>query len=272
MTRTLRYGVADYSHTAQDRGFGPGWPVDRSSDCTTVRAARSRVPLTVQTGVAELVAILADETERRGYALRAGQCGGFNNRPIAGTDRPSNHSWGLAVDLNWQSNPMTWDGQVHTDMPSWVPDLWAQYGFGWGGDYTGAERDAMHLEFLGTPASARTALAGARRELLHVKTITTGGPLPATDLEAWIVSNEQIVDALIAKHTAPLQAQLNTLIKRAYLTQQALAYPHTKASLWPPMPTGADTVVGRINGTQVNIIKALKPLAAAVAHANRKVK
>src|SRR4029077_15917518 len=74
-------------------------------------------------------------------------CWGFSNRAISGNSTPSNHSWGLAVDINAPSNPYT--SPLVTDMPNWMPDLWNEYGFRWGGDYSG-DQEAMHYEFMGS--------------------------------------------------------------------------------------------------------------------------
>lgn len=146
---------------ADARGWGPGWPrcqYDKWKTVTTPRGVR----LSVHRDLAELVLLLIRETERRGYLLRAGQCWGSACRSIRGSSSPSNHSWGLAIDINAPANPMT--SRLVTDMPGWMPNLWNSYGFRWGGDYSG-RKDAMHYEFLGTPADAKTYTEKARREL-----------------------------------------------------------------------------------------------------------
>jgi hypothetical protein len=152
----MQFSINDYSIRASDKGWGPGWPVDRSSDMAKVTADRSSVKVNVHKKIARLVDLLMDETERRGYLLKEGQTGGFCSRPIKDTKIPSNHSWGLALDLNWRENPATRDGIVHTTFPRWLPPLWGRYGFAWGGNYRGSNfRDAMHLEFMGSPKDAR---------------------------------------------------------------------------------------------------------------------
>ena len=89
---------------------------------------------------------------------------GFCYRPIRGYETKwrltrllrylSNHSWGLAVDLNAQANPMTNDGRNHTDMPPAVVAIFRKWGFEWGGDYTGKRKDPMHFEWSGTKQMA----------------------------------------------------------------------------------------------------------------------
>lgn len=89
----------------------------------------------------------------------------------------SNHSYGLALDMNTSANPeLTYNGidgasacatPVRTDIPKWVVDAaqrWGLYwgGYGWSGgcsspaeQRTSILRDSMHFEFRGTPEQAR---------------------------------------------------------------------------------------------------------------------
>ncbi len=164
--------LRDYSRTAAQRGWGAGWPScggAKAAGTAVVTAEVSGTRMSVHKRIARLVDLLIDTSERRGYRLIPGQCGGYNCRPIGGTSSPSNHSWGLAVDLNWQRNPMR--RPLTTDIPAWMVALWNRYGFAWGGHYTSTP-DAMHFEFMGTPAQADAMTALALREL-------TGAPAPA---------------------------------------------------------------------------------------------
>lgn len=139
---------------AAARGWGDGWPSDNSGKMRVVRAAG--IALSVRAELAPLIEWLLVETQRRGYTLRPDECWGFANRPIRGTRRPSNHSWGLAVDLNSRSNPM--GPTLVTDMPEWMVDLWTSHGFRWGGAYRG-RRDAMHFEYMASAGDAARTIA-----------------------------------------------------------------------------------------------------------------
>jgi hypothetical protein len=155
----MRFSINNYSIRASDKGWGPGWRTNRIADMARVTADRSQVAVNVHKRIARLVDLLLDETEARGYLAKAGQTGGFCCRPIKDkhgrdTNVPSNHSWGLAIDLNWHDNPATRDGIVHTKFPSWLPPLWGRYGFAWGGHYSHSFKDPMHLEFMGSPEDA----------------------------------------------------------------------------------------------------------------------
>jgi hypothetical protein len=165
---------------ASDRGWGPGWPTGAGDSIdTTFEAGGTRFPSGVRHELAELVERLVLECKNRGY--RFGNdgdpsygCWGYQNRPISGTNTPSNHSWGLAVDINAPSNPNK-EPPIVTDMPDWMPQLWEAYGFRWGGTYT--RPDAMHYEFMGTPQQAAQFTAIARDVNLG-DTTTTPTPTP----------------------------------------------------------------------------------------------
>jgi D-alanyl-D-alanine carboxypeptidase-like protein len=111
----------------------------------------------VRKEIRELVSLLLQVSERRGYInLNPISCWGFACRAIKRSDgtfttTPSNHSWGLAVDINATDN--VFGGSSHTiERP--MAELWNEYGFRWGGDYT-TTKDWMHFEFMGTPADAK---------------------------------------------------------------------------------------------------------------------
>jgi hypothetical protein len=156
----------DYAHTAAQRGWGAGWPScsgARQAGLAVARGPRSGVGVSVHRRIARLVGLLLAESERRSYLLRYGQTWGYACRAIAGTSVTSNHSWGLAIDINSFANPYQFPRR--TDMPTWMPLLWNRYGFAWGGLYNNSGKlgksDPMHYEFMGTPedADGMTALA-----------------------------------------------------------------------------------------------------------------
>jgi hypothetical protein len=162
--------------TASERGWGPGWPNCQSDKIVPLTVAGISFPSGIRREIHDLVVMLLEETEALGYKLGFAPgitgCHGFGCRPIKQpggetlTDTPSNHSWGLAIDINAPANLNT-SGPLVTDMPDWLPDLFNDYGFRWGGDYRhygGHTVDAMHMEFYGTPADARRMTERAERK------------------------------------------------------------------------------------------------------------
>jgi peptidoglycan hydrolase-like protein with peptidoglycan-binding domain len=124
----------------------------------TAVCGANQVKLPVRREIAPLVQRLVADLEVRHGPFHPGQCWGFANRAIRGSTRPSNHSWGLAIDLDAPSNPMTTNPKAAHTIGPYASGLAARYGFRWGGDYTG-RKDYMHFEFMGTVASA-AALIG----------------------------------------------------------------------------------------------------------------
>lgn len=155
--------------TAGDRGWGdPDAPNFRRDNIVTidvegVRLAVHRLAAPIFRGfltelVHQLGVDLDDVADDWGYANRCVRGTG------PGTGRPcvkSEHAWGTAIDVNATSNPMTSDRRVHTSLPPAVSQLAGRWGLRWGGDYTGARKDPMHFEFMGTPASMRQYPKGA---------------------------------------------------------------------------------------------------------------
>jgi len=80
---------------------------------------------------------------------------GFSWRVIAGTDRLSAHSFGIAIDLNrtcsdyWQWDYQTADENIlityKNRMPLEIVEIFEQYGFIWGGKWY--HYDTMHFEY-----------------------------------------------------------------------------------------------------------------------------
>jgi hypothetical protein len=138
---------------ASERGWGPGWPNPRTDHLVTAVCGANRVKLPVRREIAPLVQRLVADLERQHGPFHVGQCWGFANRAIRGTSIPSNHSWGLAIDLDAPSNPMTTNPSARHTIGSYASGVAAKYGFRWGGDYVG-RKDYMHFEFMGTPTSA----------------------------------------------------------------------------------------------------------------------
>lgn len=92
------------------------------------------------------------------------QCSCQNWRPIRGGTSLSNHSWGVAVDLNSIDNPWQPDlkgnqhgGKMKNAMPPEVVEIMKDVGFRWGGDWNGPA-DPMHFEMAANPFTNRGVL------------------------------------------------------------------------------------------------------------------
>lgn len=124
-----------------------------------VTAARSGAKWWLHHEIAPIFNWIVDECERRGYLFDHGPTDvdddwGYANRPIRGSNQPSDHSWGLAGDIDAQNFPM---GQSRRQPPAWIIALFEHYRFTYGGRWS--RPDPMHFEFNGTPAEARFIVA-----------------------------------------------------------------------------------------------------------------
>jgi hypothetical protein len=151
------------NNSAAQRGWGPGWPDAQVDKMVTISAAGVKV--SVRREIAALVQTLLQVTEKLGYDVKVGQTWGFANRPIRGSQIPSNHSWGLAVDINSLANPMGFP--LQTDLPPKVVQAWELCGFYWGGRYT-KRPDSMHFEYVRRPSDVAADLDRAKRLLTPV--------------------------------------------------------------------------------------------------------
>ena len=77
-----------------------------------------------------------------GYAIRTIGC--FNPRPKRVNGDLSVHSWGLAIDINADTNPM--HRPMITDMPDAFVKAFTDQGFTWGGHF--ATPDPMHYQYV----------------------------------------------------------------------------------------------------------------------------
>jgi len=180
--------TTDYSRLANSRGWGSGWPACGGMAGKIVKINLTRSGTSIAGGVhrdiAELFLLIGNEIERRGYMFHPGWCWGAECRAISGSNTPSNHSWGLAVDINAPNNPYTSSGQH--DIPEWAFALFRSYGFGCGADYSG-KKDWMHVEAMGTPSDMAAMTALARRNIGGGGVVITPPPIdPNTDEDAWL--------------------------------------------------------------------------------------
>lgn len=94
-------------------------------------------------------------------SMQANNSSGFNYRNIEGQDKLSNHSYGLAIDLNPQQNPVIIDGKItqpsngeyNPEVPGTlfeghpVVKFLKDRGWEWGGDWK-TKKDYQHFQKL----------------------------------------------------------------------------------------------------------------------------
>ncbi|MEV6297861.1 M15 family metallopeptidase [Actinoplanes sp. NPDC051861] len=151
----------------------------KASAVATYLVPGTTVKLTLARDVAPLLLAVARDFDREVEELIKGQCGGFNPRKIAGTEKWSRHAIAAAIDLNWLKHPM---GRRNTFSPAKQDKIRAilrRYThkgvqvIRWGGAYS--TPDDMHFE-VNVPRAAAVAAVKALQK--PRKPAPAGGPKP----------------------------------------------------------------------------------------------
>lgn len=129
------------------------WGKDRLPEVSDIQTLKPHAPIVsvnshginfqVNSQVAPIFLSFLDDLYKMGYHPKS--IGGYSVRNIAGTNTPSLHSYGFAIDIDPSKNPVTWNGQNVTALPPGVGALAAKYGLSWGGAWNGEKRDPMHF-------------------------------------------------------------------------------------------------------------------------------
>jgi hypothetical protein len=82
-----------------------------------------------------------DAAGLRGKVKSYGGCFAFRSKRTG--SKLSTHSWGIAIDLNPETNAMGSAG----DMDAGVVEVFRNFGFKWGGDWPGKGKDPMHFQY-----------------------------------------------------------------------------------------------------------------------------
>lgn len=149
------------------------------------------------------------------YATRAADTGAYVCRRITGGTGYSLHAYGIAIDVNWQTNPYSAANRLVTDMaPAMVADITALRTatdapvWGWGGNYRSV-KDAMHYEIVCTPADLATGIRGGPSPMADlIEQIRT--ELVNADERAKARETKMVAD--INKHTDQKLAELRSLV------------------------------------------------------------
>jgi hypothetical protein len=109
------------------------------ADVVTIQTSRG--PFTVSRQHADRFKAFLDDPEWGNYQFDPKQSGGYNPRNIRGTNIPSQHSFGSAIDINWTRNARGTRGDID---PTLARTLAKRHGMTWGGDWDNP--DPMHFE------------------------------------------------------------------------------------------------------------------------------
>ena len=106
--------------------------------------ARTIVQMTCHKRLTSIFAAAFGCVQERGLQAKIISFGGcFAFRPQRAGNKLSTHSWGIAIDLNPDTNPQGSAG----NMDPGIITIFRLAGFEWGGDWPGRARDPMHFQF-----------------------------------------------------------------------------------------------------------------------------
>lgn len=116
--------------------------------------------LTVHKKLAGEFKAVFDDMYKIKFRIKASQTAAYVWKTIIGTGTVSQHSYGLAIDINWNDNPCFYN--INTDVSNGyggyqpgknqysvtkeVISIWKAHGFYWGGDWQG-KKDTMHFSY-----------------------------------------------------------------------------------------------------------------------------
>ncbi len=139
------------AYIASDGQLQPSWQAGflaRASSPFPLRLSwdpsRTITQVTCHRRLATVYTSVFASIQERGLQDRITTFGGcFAFRPQRTGSKLSTHSWGIAIDLNPESNPQGSTG----NMDAGLIDIFRLAGFEWGGDWQGKTRDPMHFQF-----------------------------------------------------------------------------------------------------------------------------
>jgi hypothetical protein len=163
------------NNVAKANGWGDGWPACEGDHDPPLKYVLPdhfvHDPVQVRSEIHELVTVLIEATQNTyAYPVRDRATWGYLCRSILDIHgdpigKPSNHSWGLAVDINSDTNPRQFT--FESDLPVAVIPMWWNCGFYWGGWYRGhTPYDPMHFEYIHPKTKVPEHLAKARDYLI----------------------------------------------------------------------------------------------------------
>lgn len=120
--------------------------------------------LTVHKKLAEEFKAVFEDMYKIKFRIKASQTAAYVWKNISGTGTISQHSYGLAIDINWNDNPCFYNTNVDVSkgyggykpgvnkfsVTQKVIKIWKSHGFYWGGDWSG-KKDTMHFSYTEKP-------------------------------------------------------------------------------------------------------------------------
>jgi D-alanyl-D-alanine carboxypeptidase-like protein len=140
-----------FGYIRPDHTLDPRWPaefLDRATLPFPMKLSwdpsRSVTQFTCHKLLAGIFADVLERIQSAGLEEKVTSFGGcFSFRPQRTGTKLSAHSWGIAIDLNPETNAQGTAG----NMDPGIVQIFRDVGFEWGGAWQGRTRDPMHFQF-----------------------------------------------------------------------------------------------------------------------------
>ncbi len=200
--------------------------IERHSDGMATVSVGSGARFRVGGDYADRFAGALADLEAAGVEIKGDQSGGYANRNIRGTNKRSEHSFGRAIDINWNENAQGTKGAIDPDLARSIAKKW---GLKWGGDFKNP--DPMHFEIDPKAKPEARAVQAAERGGERSEEMEGASDIPAGDPDAPY------------RHLTPKQR--STLLNlartaRSAITQQEVNDDIERIRRTGEAPTGAD--------------------------------
>ncbi|MFG1399830.1 M15 family metallopeptidase [Roseixanthobacter pseudopolyaromaticivorans] len=126
-----------------NKGNPESAPKPGKSGMAPIKTQEGNTALVSAQSAAQFQGFVDELQKRTGYQIK--DIGGYSNRNIAGTNIPSQHSMGNAIDINPNSNPVAGPfGVGKSDLPPETAEIAKKWGLGWGANWS-SKKDPMHF-------------------------------------------------------------------------------------------------------------------------------
>jgi D-alanyl-D-alanine carboxypeptidase len=140
-----------YEYLRKDGTLDPRWQADMLTRIDLPFAivlswdhTKSVSQMTCHQKLGEIFGGLLGRIQASGLQAEVSSFGGcFSFRQQRTGSKLSTHAWGIAIDLNPETNAQGTAGNMNTG----VIEIFREAGFEWGGDWTGKTKDPMHFQF-----------------------------------------------------------------------------------------------------------------------------
>lgn len=109
----------------------------------------------VHTLAAGCLSAVANDLKASTYKIRMMGCYRFDGNGFGQIGTKSYHTYGVACDINWDTNPYTTASSAPYDIPKEFVTAFRNHGWTWGGDW-GSIKDYMHFQFDGVDPNKGT--------------------------------------------------------------------------------------------------------------------